>query len=84
MDRQQEIDCLRAKCQRHQEEHEKACEKMAKQNMLINELKQELETTRHEKSDAIHKMWDSLLQVQQVYSNRCKELEKEIKRLRGW
>ena len=84
MDRQQEIDCLRAKCQRHQEEHEKACEKMAKQNMMINELKQELESLRQEKTDAIHKMWDSMLNIQQVYSDRCKGLEKEIKLLRGW
>jgi predicted nuclease with TOPRIM domain len=84
MDKQQEIDCLREKCKRHQEEHERACEKMAKQNIVIEELRNELKAVRSEKSSDIHKMWDSLLNVQQIYSNRCKELEKEIIKLRGW
>lgn len=84
MDKQQEIDCLRAKCQRHQEEHERACEKMAKQNAIIEELRKELKAVKAEKSADINKMWESMLNVQQVYSNRCKELEKEIIRLRGW
>ena len=35
MDKQQEIDCLREKCKRHQEEHERACEKMDKQKAEI-------------------------------------------------
>lgn len=84
MDKQQEIDCLREKCKRQQEEHEHACEKMAKQNIVIEELRSELKAAMAEKSSDIHKMWESMLNVQQVYSNRCKELEKEIVRLRGW
>lgn len=85
MDKQQEmIDCLKEKCKRHQEEHERACEKMAKQNIMIEELRNELKAVRAEKSNDIHKMWESMLNVQQVYSNRCKELEKEIIKLRGW
>lgn len=84
MDKQKEIDCLREKCRRHQEEHERACEKMAKQNIVIEELRKELKAVKIEKSVDIHKMWESLLNVQQVYSDRCKELEKEIIKLRGW
>lgn len=84
MDKQQEIDCLREKCRRHQEDHERACEKMAKQNAVINELREELKAVKAEKSIDIHKMWESMLNIQQIYSNRCKELEKEIIKLRGW
>lgn len=84
MDKQQEIiDSLKAKCKGYQEERERACEKMVKQNMMIDELKKEIELIRQEKSSAIHKMWDSMLKVQQVYSDRCKELEREIDRLKG-
>lgn len=84
MDKQQEIDILRDKCKRHQEEHERACEKMVKQNKMIEELSEELKAVKAEKSTDINKMWESMLNVQQVYSNRCKELEKEIIKLRGW
>lgn len=84
MDKQQEIDCLREKCRRHQEDHERACKKMDKQDIMIAELRNELKAVRAEKSSDIHKMWESMLNIQQVYSNRCKELEKEIIKLRGW
>ena len=57
---------------------------MAKQNATIEELRKELKAVKAEKSTDINKMWESMLNVQQVYSNRCKELEKEIIRLRGW
>lgn len=79
-----EIDCMKEECKRYQKDYERACEKIAKQSVMIEELRNELKAVRAEKSSDIHKMCDSLLNVQQVYSNRCKELEKEIIKLRGW
>ena len=55
-----------------------------KQNDAIKAIKTELESVKQSKSEAIHKMWDAMLQVQQAYSNRCKELEEEVMRLKGW
>lgn len=84
MDKQKEIDILKEKCKRHQAEHERACKKMEQQNAVIEGLRNELEAVRAEKSGDIHKMWESMLNIRQVYANRCKELEKEIVKLRGW
>lgn len=55
-----------------------------KQNDEIEATKMELESLKQSKSEAIHKMWDAMLQVQQAYSSRCKDLEDEVKRLKGW
>lgn len=49
----------------------------------IAKLENALEDITKSKSESIKQMWDSMMQVQQVYSNRCKELEEELERLKG-
>lgn len=54
-----------------------------KQYAKISFLEDKITRFTQDKAEAIKKMWDSMMQVQQVYSNRCKELEEEIARLKG-
>lgn len=56
----------------------------AKQSAALEEVRNQLDAVKESKTDAIRKMWDAMLQVQQAYSSRCKELEEEIMQLKGW
>lgn len=57
---------------------------LAKKTAVLHEKQEELDEVKNSKSETIHKMWDAMLQVQQAYSSRCKDLEDEVKRLKGW
>lgn len=58
----------------------------AKRRMMLNEisfLKDKISSTIKAKSESIHQMWNAMIQVQQVYSNRCKDLERELEEVKG-
>lgn len=46
-------------------------------------LEKELEVARIKHSNNLHQMWESMLQVQRVYCDRCRELEQTINRMKG-
>lgn len=49
----------------------------------ISFLKDKVFSIEKSKSESIHKMWEAMMKVQQVYSDRCKTLESEIERLKA-
>lgn len=49
-----------------------------KQKSIIESLEGKVSEITKSKSESIHQMWNSMIQVQQVYSNRCKDLEHEL------
>lgn len=54
-----------------------------KQRSRIEFLEDKIDAITKSKSESIHKMWNSMIQVQQIYSDRCKDLERELEEAKG-
>ena len=54
-----------------------------KQKSRIEFLEDKVDAITKSKSESIHKMWNSMIQVQQIYSDRCKYLERELEEAKG-
>lgn len=57
--------------------------KIAAQQYQIDTLEKSMDASRLRHSNNLHQMWESMINVQRVYADRCMELDKTINRMKG-
>lgn len=62
---------------------DKDCEILREAADLIECQGRTIEELKASRTDSIRKMWDAMMKVTQVYSDRVKEVQKENDELRG-